>query len=155
MDNCLTESYIQKIEEACNCSHTTASEKPKRVCTGKDYECEIHNHIRYGHKTTIKSRNEHLHCYSNCNDQEFSTAVSTATYNIMSNFRFHHGIEFCQVFKKILRSCRKYKKFALNEFYPGLCNNFKKYQEDHFKCVSFHEFKVIVMLQRITNKFRK
>ena len=40
MNNCMLESFVQKVEELCNCSHLVAETKPLKGCTG-DGNCFI------------------------------------------------------------------------------------------------------------------
>ena len=141
MNNCLLESYVQKVEELCNCSDVVAETKPLDVCTGDGVTCIGVNDI--GQENGIRNKGQHMPCLANCNDIVYSTSVSTATYNNVRNFNYYYGYEFCLVLKKIMRSCNTFKKLSLNERYPGICTNLKPLQKMEFTCEkSFISIKV-------------
>ena len=141
MNNCMLESFVQKGEELCNCSHLVAGTKPLKGCTGDGMTCIDNNDI--GQENGIRSKGEHIPCLANCNDIEYSTSVSTATYNNVRNFNYYYGYEFCLVLKKIMRSCHTFKRLTLNERYPGICTKLKPFQLLEFSCNrSFISFKV-------------
>ena len=134
MNNCMLESYVQKVEELCNCSHLVSETKSLEICTGHGISCVSKNHI--GRENDIKNKGEQIPCLANCNDIVFSSSVSTARYDNVRNFNYYFGHEFCLVLKKILRSCKTFKKLTLNESYPGICSNMKPFQSMEFSCES-------------------
>ena len=141
MNNCMLESYVQKVEELCNCSDVVAETKPLDVCTGDGVTCIGVNDI--GQENGIRNKGQHMPCLANCNDIVYSTSVSTATYNNVRNFNYYYGYEFCLVLKKIMRSCNTFKKLSLNERYPGICTNLNPLQKMGFTCEkSFISIKV-------------
>ena len=147
MSNCMLESYVQKAEELCNCSHFVAETKLLEVCTGQGMACIDAKNIDMndiGHENGIRNKGKWIPCLANCNDIVFSTSVSTARYDNVRNFNYYFGHEFCLVLKKILRSCKTFKKLTLNESYPGICSNMKPFQSMEFSCESssFIIFKV-------------
>ena len=153
MNNCMLESYVQKVEELCNCSHLVSETKSLEICTGHGISCVSKNHI--GRENDIKNKGEQIPCLANCNDIVYSTSVSTATYDNVRNFNYDIGQEFCLVLKKILRSCQTFKKLTLNERYPGICTTAQPYQSMDFSCNrSFISFKVrIIDLKYIISIF--
>ena len=141
MNNCMLESFVQKVEELCNCSHLVAETKPLKGCTGDGMTCIDDNDI--GQENGIKSQGQYIPCLANCNDIEYSTSVSTSTYNNVHNFNYYYGYEFCLVLKKIMRSCQTFKRLTLDEKYPGICTSLNPFQLLDFSCNrSFISFKV-------------
>ncbi len=58
-------------------------------------------------------------CLFACQDQSYTTAVTTSTFPNMHTFL--RGPEFCLMVRKLKSSCQTSKNITLNEQYPGLC----------------------------------
>ena len=76
MNNCMLESYVQQVEEFCNCSHVVAETQPLEVCTGDEMLLCIELED-IGRGNSIKNKGEQVPCLANCNDIEYSSSVST------------------------------------------------------------------------------
>ena len=48
MNNCMLESYVQKVEELCNCSDIVAGTKRLEVCSGDGLRCAASKGRHYG-----------------------------------------------------------------------------------------------------------
>ena len=126
------------------------------LISGDDWKCLKSQDVIIGKHQDFISNGEQKTCYTSCHDQTFQSKISHAKYP--SSPIFQNSIEFCYIFKKILRSCQNFKKRSLILQYDGICDDFEKYQTMNFKCdtLSYKHFKVMTkykILKYSTNDF--
>ena len=126
MTNCLFMAYLQQVAIKCNCSIIDGQ---FNECVLKSKGCVNDNQIRVGIHQTILSDGTNRTCYARCNDQTFTTSVSTSNYPNLQTFPYF-GFDFCLVMQKIARSCQSIKKLALEDKYPGICTHFNALNPD-------------------------
>ena len=71
----MLESYVQKAEELCNCSHFVAETKLLEVCSGQGMACIDAKNIDMndiGHENGIRNKGKWIPCLANCNDIVYS-----------------------------------------------------------------------------------
>ena len=126
IDNCLLEATFQKIEDICNCTSLLAKSVPKgfEYCKNHQLQClrfgKVKN-MKIGENEFITSRGERKRCRANCNDQPFSKSVTS------SNIDSYSASLRMLVLKKVMESCKNFKKIILNQWYEGICDlNFEE-----------------------------
>ena len=110
--------------------------------SGNDWRCLKNKDVIIGKHQEFESNGSLKTCYTSCHDQTFKLQTSNSKYPSLTIFK--NSIEFCYILKKILRSCNNFKRRSLEIFYPGICNEFQKYQLLNFTCdsLSYKYFKV-------------
>ncbi|TRY76324.1 hypothetical protein TCAL_15908 [Tigriopus californicus] len=110
----------------CQCVpffHTMAYNDYPRICSGTSLMCmndilrDIGSHTHV--KTNQSGQIVWKPCLFSCQDQSYTTSVTTSTFPNMHTFL--RGPEFCLMLRKLKSSCQTSKNITLDEQYPNLC----------------------------------